>query len=246
MTRLSPLVKRLTTLPRRALGAALDLVYPRVCEVCGRRLTPEESLMCLGCELDLPLTDYHLSDFNPIHQRLATTPPVERAASMFFYVRDDRYVRLIHNAKYNGRPEIIRELASRFTRMLLDTSGFFDGIDCVQPVPMHWWKELRRGYNQTDWLARGIAETAGIDIADVLTVVRSHSSQTLKNRFERWLNAKRSYGVTDTSSVAGRHVLLVDDVITTGSTLKACAEALMAAEPTVRISILSIAVTRLH
>lgn len=223
----------------------LDLVYPPLCEVCGRRLMRGERIMCLACELDLPRTDTHLEPFNIIHQRLATKPPVDRAAAMFYYLRDDASVRLIHNAKYNHRPHIIRELGFTYAREL-KAAGFFAGIDYIQPVPMHWFKQLLRGYNQTEWLAQGLSEGSGVPCCDNLIVTRHHATQTRKNRLQRWLNARRTYATCDGTDLSGRHVLIVDDVITTGSTIKACAEALHDSVPGITISVLSLALTRLQ
>lgn len=228
---------------RRSLEGVVDMVYPRLCEVCGKPLTRSEQYICLGCELSIPFTDCHLSDFNLIHQRLATRPPIQRAASMFYYIHDDPYIKLIHKAKYDGRPEIMRYLTTSFASTLRST-GFFDGIDAVQPIPMHWFKALRRGYNQTDIIASAISEIAGLEVVDCLKVVRRHSTQTRKGRLERWLNAKSSYGVRNTDAITGKHILLVDDVITTGSTIRVCAETLAAATPGLKISVLSLGLTR--
>lgn len=223
----------------------LDTVYPPLCEVCGRRLTQKETTVCLGCELDLPLTDYHLEPFNPIHERLATKPPIDRAGAMFFYLRDDPYSKLIQNAKYDGRPQILRHLARHYGESLRK-AGFFDGIDMIQPVPMHWFKQWRRGYNQTEWLAQGLMDVTGLPVSDCLEVVRPHGTQTRRNRIERWFNAQRTYAAKKNCDISGKHILIVDDVITTGSTIKACAEALYSCGTNIRISILSLAVTRQH
>lgn len=220
----------------------LGLIFPRCCEVCGRPLTAHENIMCLHCRLDLPLTGLHRQPFNTIHERLASHPAIERATAMFQYIRTDRYVNLILNAKYRHRPNIFRELASEYAQTLL-SEGFFDGIDAIQPVPMHWWKRLRRGYNQTNWLARGLSDATGLPIIDCLTVERAHSTQTRKNRLERWLNARNAYSVINDEDLTDRHILIVDDVITTGSTIKACAEKIHASSPTTRISILSLGIT---
>lgn len=229
----------------RLLGGAADLVWPRTCEVCGRRLTHAERWMCLHCELSLPLTGLHReADWNEIHQRMASHPPIERAAALFYYIHDDPYRLLIHNAKYNGRPEIMRYMGRRYGATLRQ-AGFFDGIDLIEPVPMHWWKRLRRGYNQTEWLARGLGEAAGIEVGEHLYVGRLHGTQTHKDRHQRWLNAGSSYAVADCDELAGRHVLLVDDVITTGATITTCAGLLASAAPGVRVSVASLGLTKL-
>ncbi len=230
---------------RRLLTAATGLVWPRLCEVCGRRLTASEQVMCLDCELSLPATGLHLeADWNEIHQRMAPRPPIERAAALFYYLHDDPYRLLIHNAKYNGRPEILRYLGHRYGLTLRD-AGFLDGIDIIEPVPMHWLKELFRGYNQTDWLACGLSQASGIPVGDHLTVKRFHKSQTRKSQLQRWENAGKSYGVTNGDELSGKHILLVDDVITTGATIMSCAKILVASTPNVRVSVAGIGLTHL-
>ena len=224
---------------------ASSLVWPRVCEVCGRRLTVDESFLCLHCELKLPLTHLHREPlWNEIHQRMAPKPPIERAASLFYYLHDDPNRFLIHNAKYNGRPQIMRYLGVRYAHTLMN-EHFLDGIDMIEPVPMHWFKKLQRGYNQTDWLARGLSEVSGIPVGEHLCVSRRHSTQTHKSRMNRWLNASSSYTVVDADELAGLHILLVDDVITTGATITTCATLLSEAAPGVKVSVVSLGLTQL-
>lgn len=222
-----------------------DMIFPRLCEVCGRPLSSSEEVMCLHCRLNLPYTDLHRQPFNTIHHRLASVPAIEGAGAMFHYIRNDPYMALIHHAKYSGRPYIFDLLGRKYAATLLN-DGFLDSVDAIQPVPMHWWKKLRRGYNQTEVLAHSMAEVAGVPVLDCLKVVRHHQTQTHKSRYQRWLNARDAYCAINADQLADRHILLVDDVITTGSTLIACARAMKDAEPSVRISIASLAVTAMQ
>lgn len=224
---------------------ALRIVFPKVCEVCGCSLTRGEELMCLHCNLDMPRTHLHRDDFNTIHQRLAGKAPIEKATGYFYYYRDSDYARLIHKAKYNGRPIIIKQLVRNFVKELC-IDGFFDDVDVVQPVPMHWFKQMRRGYNQSEVLAKTLSEVTGIALGHFLSAKRGHKTQTRKNRFERWQNTKGVYSVKNVKDLEGKHLLVVDDVITTGSTLLACCEAIHEASPTTRLSVLSLGVTHLQ
>ncbi|MCM1109951.1 MAG: hypothetical protein NC336_01950 [Clostridium sp.] len=235
---------RLNRMIRRACDAVVDAVYPRCCEICGCRLTRSEEVLCLGCELEIPLTGLHRDPFNTIHQRIASHPPVEGAGAMFYYIRHDPYARLIHNAKYRGRTGIFRWLGRQYGRQLA-ADGFLDSVEAIQPVPMHWLKRLLRGYNQTESLADGLSDATGLPVVDCLEVTRYHATQTRKNMFERWVNARRTYRAVNVGELRGRHILLVDDVITTGSTIIACAQALTAADPAVRLSVASLGVTRM-
>lgn len=221
-----------------------SLIYPRVCEVCGTSLAHSEELMCLQCRADMPLCDFHRQPFNHIHQRLAGHVPIERAAGYFYYYRGSGYTRLIHAAKYGARPRIIRSLAADFSCMI-SGDGFFDGVDVIEPVPLHISKERARGYNQSRVLAEAIGDVTGLPVGDHLEAGKKHATQTLRGAYSRWLNTRNVYRVTHGEELAGRHVLVVDDVITTGATLLACCEALHRAVPDVTISVLALAVARM-
>lgn len=221
------------------------LFFPKLCEVCDRPLVHGEEIMCLHCLYGLPLCNIHNDSFNTIHQRLMRHVPIERAAAYFYYHRDSSYTNLILSAKYRDRPRIIETLAEDFAR-LIAPDGFFKGIDLILPVPMHRSKKLRRGYNQTEYLARGINKVTGIPVGDNLLASRSHDTQTRKGAYRRWLNAQNIYAVCDSAELDGKHILIVDDVITTGATLMACSEAVHQAAPTATVSVLTLAATELQ
>ena len=230
----------------RELGDdALRVIFPKVCEVCGRSLTRGEDLMCLHCYIDIPRTNLHIDTFNTIHQRLAGRVPIDRASGYFYYYRESDYTRLIHRAKYNNRPIIIQQLTRKYVSEI-KSSGFFDDVDLILPVPMHWLKKLRRGYNQSEVLAETLSSITGIKMGDNLKARRGHQSQTRKNRYERWENSKDIYKVVNADELIGKHILVVDDVITTGATILACCEAINYQSPTTRISVLSLGVTHMH
>lgn len=238
----STIIGRLTGL----LSALSDTIYPRLCPVCGTPLVGGERLMCLQCRCDMPLCDgVHLDPFNLIHKRLMRHVPIERAGAYFYYYRESRYTQLILTAKYRRRPGIVRQLAREYAEKI-KADGFFDGIDLILPVPMHPFKELQRGFNQTDYIARGLRDITGIAIGHNLTATRRHATQTRKNTYNRWLNARSAYGADNPEELAGKHLLVVDDVITTGATLAACCEALHQAVPDATISVLALAVTELQ
>ena len=223
----------------------LRIIFPEVCEVCGRSLVKGEQVMCLHCDVSLPRTRVHADDFNVIHQRLAGSTPIDRAAGMFYYYRESEYARLIHVAKYGSRPVVARRLAEAYARELMP-DRFFDGIDVILPVPLHRSKLISRGYNQSQEIAIGLSAVTGIAVGDNLVARRSHSTQTKKNSYSRWVNAQGVYDVDCGDELEGKHVLVVDDVITTGATLLACCEAIHRVAPTARISVLSLAVTHLR
>ncbi len=223
----------------------LDVIYPDVCEVCGVSLTRGEETMCLHCLMKLPRTQIHREDFNLLHKRLAGNVPIERAGGYFYYYRESDYAQLIHRAKYCGRPVIAERLGARYAREIV-ADGFFDGIDMIIPVPLHRFKLISRGYNQSDAVARGISRVTGLPVGNNLVAGRGHSSQTRKNSYERWLNAQDVYAVSRHEELAGKHLLIVDDVVTTGATILACCEALHRAAPSARISVLALGITHLR
>lgn len=220
----------------------LSLIFPDVCEVCDTTLVHGERTLCLHCYADIPRTNLHSQHFSEIHKRLAGHTPINSAASYFYYYKENAYARMIQRAKYNNRPALAMRLAEMFASEILP-SGFFDGIDAIVPVPLHWTKELTRGYNQSREIAKGISNITGIPVADNLVAKRSHATQTRRGAFERWMNTKDIFTVEAPQELEGKHILIVDDVITTGATLLSCADAIHAVSPGVTISVASLGFT---
>jgi len=223
----------------------VNVIFPNVCTVCHRTLVKGENIICLHCLLDLPRTQLHKQQPNEIHERLMCVGiPIEKATSLFYYYRDTPYARLVHDTKYHSRPVVGRTLAAMHAKELLPT-GFFDGIDCIVPVPLHRIKRLSRGYNQAEELAKGISSVTNIPVVDALSAAY-HSTQTRKDAHQRLLNVKDVYGLANANAIAGKHILLLDDVITTGATILSCMHAIRNASPSTRISVYSLAITRLN
>ncbi len=220
-----------------------DLLFPRLCAVCGTSLLHGEKIMCLGCRISLPVTNQYRRQPNNIHDRLISLhTPVRKASSYFYYNRENPYAKLIHDTKYHGRPHIGRTLAAEHAKELL-AAGFFDGIDALQPIPIHFIKRIKRKYNQSEEIAKGVSEVTGLPIIDCLRAATYHSTQTRKNAEERQKNASGAFRVTNPSGLQGKHILLIDDVITTGSTMTEAMETIMRANNSVELSVLSLALT---
>lgn len=221
-----------------------NLFFPDVCTVCQKTLVRGERIMCLDCRMSLPLTNLHKTQPNEIHERLFSVGhPIERAASLFYYYRESRFSRLIHDTKYRNRPIVGKTLANDHTSELL-LSGFFKDIDAIVPVPLHFFKRFQRGYNQAEEISLAISSATGIPTVNALKA-SFHQTQTRKNAHERMLNARNVYHVGKAKAINGRHILLVDDVITTGATMLSCIEAIKKECPTTKVSVYSLAITRL-
>lgn len=185
--------------------------------------------MCLPCLARLPRTGFHRLPDNRLHERLASPGvDVARAAAWFTYMKKNEFAAMIHDAKYHGQWALARDCGRLYGAELM-ADGFFNGIDLLLPVPMHGSKLRRRGYNQAVEVARGISEATGIPVGNNLVARRGHDSQTRRNAWQRWLNARDIYAVERPAELAGKHVAVVDDVVTTGATLLACLTALHSA-----------------
>lgn len=227
------------------LNSAADVAMPRVCPVCGRALDGDERWVCRKCLLGLPRTRYEEVEFNTMEQLFAGKVPIERATAYFFYEKGSPYSSILHDIKYHGMPQMGRWLTARAVHDM-EASHFFDGIDVVTAVPLYRGKRARRGYNQSEYLARGLSDALGIPYVELLKEVRSHATQTHKSALERWQNIQGNYALNkQAGELSGKHVLLVDDVITTGSTLTVCAT-LLKGLPDVKVSLFTLAAARLE
>jgi len=180
----------------------------------------------------IPRTNYHLKPDNLVEQLFWGRCMIEKAAAFSYYTRDSRIRRLIHQLKYKGVKEIGPELG-RIYASTLKSSGFLDDIDIIIPVPLHPSKKRQRGFNQSDLISQGISDVSGIRVDTKLLVRKTVTkTQTRKSRFDRWTNVQDIFRVTDEKRLKDLHILLVDDVITTGSTIEACANEILKAENT--------------
>ncbi len=220
------------------------MLAPRVCHTCHQTLGSNEDTLCLQCLLDMPRTDLHHSDFNIIHQRLGHECHVDQAAGWFYYRKDTPYARLLVDAKYSNLPGICVKLGSMCAQEL-SQDGFFDRIDALVPMTMHWRKRIMRGYNQDYEICRGIEGTAGVPIVDVLRAVRSHGVQSRHNKQQRYKMIANSMAVTHPQAIAGKHILIVDDIITTGASMSEAVRTLQRDASPASVSVLCLGLTML-
>jgi ComF family protein len=218
----------------------ISLLFPRICYGCGDHLLRNEKIICTECYIVIPRTNYHLKTDNPVARIFWGRCRLEKAAAFSFYTKDSRIRKLIHQLKYRGISEVGIELG-RIYALSLQASGFLDGIDLLMPVPLHRSRERKRGFNQSGMICRGISDVTGITV-DTSTLVRKSMTrtQTKKSRYDRWTNVEGIFKITDPEKLRDRHILLVDDVITTGSTVEACAGEILKATD-VKVSVAALA-----
>ncbi len=219
----------------------LALWYPDLCPACGQEAPAKGEVLCLLCQYALPQTQFHLQQENPLTERFWGRIPLVSGAALFHFAKGSKVQRLIHQFKYHQRRDIGLALGRYYGRQL-STAPAFANIDVIVPIPAHPKKEHRRGYNQAAVWAQGLSEELNKPVAaEALRRPDARESQTTKSRLERLANVSESYALGDCARIDGKHLLLVDDVITTGATLEACALILLT-RPGVRISIATIAI----
>ena len=238
----------------RALKAAADILLPRKCIACGRILLLDEELLCIHCRADIPLTRFWTMKDNPMADRFNailqqalekqvtwTPEKYAYAAALFFYDSDGAYRHIPYQIKYHGNIQAGRF----FGKMLgahLSQSDWFKDVDTVIPVPLHWRRKWSRGYNQAEIIAREVASSLSANLrTDLLTRRRNTKTQTKLDISDKHKNVSGAFRTNKNAAETAhgiRHVLLIDDVFTTGSTALACFEALRAEFPvSVRISV---------
>lgn len=217
-----------------------SLVYPRICACCGNSLWGGEEVICRFCEYHLPKTNDFSDWDNPVSRLFWGRASIRGAAAYLLFNKGNKVQRLVHELKYKGRKDVGIFLGSRFG-IFLKNSDLFHDADCIIPVPLHKKKYMKRGYNQSEQFAIGISAAMKIPV-NTRCLVRSRASetQTRKSRFARWSNVENIFALKNYEQFSGAHLLLVDDVITTGATLESCIQTLYKI-PGVTISVAAIA-----
>jgi ComF family protein len=204
----------------------ISLFYPEICEVCLQNLVIGEKVICLSCLQKLPRTKFHLQKDNPLELRFWGKADIVRATSFYFFNKKSNFQKLLHKLKYSEGKEIGVEMG-KYAGVELSESEDFKYFDYIVPVPLHHNKLRKRGYNQSLCIAQGVSEVLKIEIeTENLYRIIENPTQTKKSTYERWANTKGIFALKHPQMFENKHILLVDDVLTTGSTLIACVEAI--------------------
>ena len=227
-------------LQRSYLADFVSLLFPELCAACRESLVANEHLLCTDCRFNLPYTNFHLQADNIVARQFWGKISIEAAFALFYFNKGGKIQNMLHQLKYNGQQQIGNLLGS-IAGAQLAKNEIFNNVDYIIPVPLHKKRFRERGYNQSTRFAEGLADKLNAVVEEGnLVRVKSTETQTHKSRFARFENMQEVFRVINPEKLKGKHVLLVDDVITTGSTLEACGEQLLKVEG-LKLSIATIA-----
>ena len=222
------------------LSNFVSLLYPVTCAGCDERLLQNESSICTNCKYDLPKTNFHDDSNNEVCKLFWGRANIHSATSFFFFNKSGKVQNMIHALKYRSNQSVGESLGKLFGHDLKATKNF-NSIDMIIPVPLHKNKLKLRGFNQSEVIAKGLADAMEIpENLSALVRVAEGETQTKKSKFHRWVNIKDAFEISDEKVLKGKHILLEDDVITTGSTLTSCAEKLLESNGT-KVSVATLA-----
>ncbi len=222
----------------------INLFAPATCSCCSEPLPHGIEFMCPRCRWDLPITEFWLDEDNKVAQKFWGLIPVEGACSLFYYRQGSNFQRAIHELKYRGYWRTCVEFGEMFARKLAHCTPYND-VDVIVPVPLHRLKLLKRGYNQSEYIAKGLSSIMNVrvEVDNVVRHINNKPQVHSRYKHERWDNVNNIFRVKNPEILAGKHILIVDDVLTTGATICSCAKAIIDSVPNCRVSIVTLAVS---
>ncbi len=222
------------------LADFVSLLFPELCHACSANLVAGEHLICTDCRYNLPFTNFHLKPDNLVAQQFWGKIHIEAGYAMCYFTKGGKMQHLMHQFKYRGVKKI-GNLLGNIAGSQLSQSPIFKNVDAIIPVPLHKSRLRKRGYNQAACFAEGIAEKLNVPVIENnLVRERATETQTHRSRFSRFENMQEVFTIKNPGALKNQHVLLVDDVMTTGSTLEACGTELLKIEG-LKLSIATIA-----
>jgi ComF family protein len=227
----------------KILKDIINVFYPDVCFCCKNYLTNNEKLLCLFCRNDLPLTNFSFETPNLVEKTFYGRIPIENGTALFYFIKKGKAQQLIHQLKYNGQQQVGSFIGNWLGEEMISSERFHD-IDCIIPVPLHHKKLKKRGYNQVTTFGQSLSKILNIPFYEnILKKKTAINSQTKLVRFDRWRNVEELFYIENEVSLSNKHILLIDDIITTGATLEASYLALNTFK-NIKISIASMAYTK--
>ncbi len=205
----------------------VSLLYPKYCFACNKGLVKGEETICTQCMIELPRTNYHFEPENALFKRLNGRIPLSFALAFFLFRKGGKVQHLLHTLKYSNHPEIGETLGEVYGEEL-QQANYGEKFNIIVPVPLHASRKRKRGYNQSEEFAKGLSKSLRIPFSgDALERTVRTETQTRKTKLKRWQNVSEVFQLKDQEQILNKHVLLVDDVITTGATIEACAQVLL-------------------
>lgn len=221
--------------------SVLHLLFPHVCTGCGSDILSESSILCMRCIDAMPETNFELHAGNPVEKLFWGRIELTAGTAQFYFTKESLMQHLMHQFKYKGNKELGLQLGRLMGEQLIKSGNY--NVDALVPLPLFPAKEKRRGYNQATILCKGMSEVMNIPVLEKIVTRPGHTeTQTKKGRIERWKNVEGKFVVTDANAIQNKHLLLVDDVVTTGATLESCGVAILNAS-NVKLSIAALCVS---
>lgn len=237
-------IKQTHRLVHDLMESLLGLIYPKLCCACGTEHPIEKQHLCISCRITLPMTDYHIVPNNGVTNRIEGRFPFQAGTAMYYFIKDSPVQHLLHRIKYGGQKHAALEIGRVYGNMLNEVP-LYQSIDAIVPVPLHPSRQHSRGYNQSEWFALGLQKSMEKPVyANNLVRIKPTLTQTKMNRSERIKNLTQAFTLKNPSILEGKHILLVDDVLTTGATLEFCANTLLTPKE-VKVSLATIAIAQL-
>lgn len=209
----------------RLLNDLFSLVFPQQCLGCGRELFSTHKIICFACELDLPMTYFHLQQGRKLKDKMGLDPKINEVFSLYFFNENGRIESLLYELKYKGNKRVGHFFGEKLAGIIAEKKVHFDGII---GVPLHPKRKRKRGFNQMDLIGKSLSRSSGIPYCEDVLVRWKNTPALSKTKGDRTQIVGNAFGINTSNKLAAGHYLLIDDIYTTGATLNACSSVLLA------------------